>query len=219
MTKRKFSALVAATIALATGWLGMTDQAQAQRRGESTSYESPTSSGKHVLTPAIGFFGSGPATLTYRVGNNASESAAINNLSGIFGIGGDYEYMVKSDLGIGGMFRYYATEDSVASSTYKTSTVLLGPIARAYLINTQSWLGAVTTGLTTINMSYKETNGGSTSDWNPSMHFGWIMGWSVFYKFNSQMALGIENMRVLAVGDKINGWAVDDFMFKFRIAL
>lgn len=194
------------------------------RGSSSSAYEAHDSAkGHHVFTPGIGMFGSGPVAMTGKPNGGTFDNTVYNGLSGIFGIGGDYEYMVKSDIGVGGLFRYYSTEDSGGDSTqsltFKTSTVLLGPIVRAYLINTDSWMAAITTGITSINASYKVVAGSTTNDYNPTMHFGWIMGWNLFYKFDSKLAFGIENLRVLAVGDKINGWAVDDFMFKVRIAL
>lgn len=199
-----------------TGWLALAAMIVAyQAEAKTTSYSrspsaySSESSHKHVISPSLGFMGPGQNILVD--GNNTGQLT----LSGLFAIGGEYEYMLKPDLSVGGFIRYYDTSDSSGGTSLTETAFLLGGLAHAYLIDTNTWQGYVASGLTILNLKQK-TGGVSVS---PDMGFGIPLVMGLGYKINDQFTLGLEHMQVLALGEKINGWPISDLMIRLRIAL
>jgi hypothetical protein len=183
----------------------------------STPSYTSSSEHRHIISPVLGFMGSNQAVVHDTVNN--VKVARNMMLSGLFGIGGDYEFMLKNDFSIGGFFRYYMTSDTVAGVSVDESVFLLGPEVHAYIINTDSWRGYVGTGLTLVNLKHKEDNKGIDGSISPDMQFGIPFTMGFGYKINDQLTAGIEHRQVLALGEKINGWPVSDFMFRLAIGL
>jgi len=193
--------------------LGLSLSAMAQQRRISAS-DYRGSSGIHAVSGAFGFYSPGTALLidTSRTGSQSTSPA----VSGFFGIGGDYEYLYASDLTFGGFFRYYSTSDSISSSTeQKVAAWTLSGMARAYF-NTDNFAPYIGGGFGLVNVSVKNTTNGTSSDWEPSTTLGFNMAIGVLYKFNDQVGIGVENLRVFALGEKVQGMPINDFMFKGR---
>ena len=169
--------------------------------------------GKHVVSPMLGFMGPGSAVLTDSPGG--TESTTMQAISGFYGIGADYEFQMKEDLSLGGMFRYYSSTDSVNGADMTDTVFILGGLAHAQVINTDKWHGYLGSGVSLVKATAKR----GTNNYSPSMTLGLPLALGLGYKLSDSMILGIENLRVLALGDKVNGWAVNDFMFRLSIIL
>jgi hypothetical protein len=189
--------------------------------GSTASYSAPaastsTSGRQNILSPSLGWMGPGGTnTLT----DGDSKAAKSMQLSGLFDIGAEYEYMLKDDFSIGGFFRYGMTSDSVAGNSVDESVFLIGPMAHAYLINNDRWIAYVGSGFTAISLKHKESVGGTSTTWSPNVALGIPFAIGVAYKFTDTISGGIENMRVMALGSDINGWVTDDMMLRLRLAL
>ncbi|MGE3974642.1 MAG: hypothetical protein AB7F59_08965 [Bdellovibrionales bacterium] len=192
-------------------------EAQTMRRTNVRAYSSES---QHAVSGALGFYS--PGNTTWSGTANGTGSIVTPTVSGMFGIGGDYEYIWKPDVTFGGIFRYYSTSDSSNSSgTNIEETVklwTLGGMMKAYA-HTESWTGYLGTGIGAISPSLKRVTGTTTVDTEVSMGFGLYMAMGLLYKFNDQMAFGVENLRAMGLGEKINGWPINDFMFKGRFTL
>ncbi len=192
-------------------------QAQAQSRRSSIytdsatpSYVSTTASGKAgrmAISGGLGFFGDNGGFVT--ANNNA---VSMVGLSGLFGLGADFDYFAHNDVSVGGLFRYYNTSETIASTEYSATVMTIGGTVKAYVFDTDHWEGNFTTGLGFINATAKQ--GATTAE--SGMTFGFYFGTSIFYKHSHDLAFGVENLRVLGLGDKLNGWVVSDLMFKAR---
>lgn len=179
---------------------------------------SPSAEGHHTISPMLGFMGPGHATLTDNI--NGTDDSAEMNVSGFYGIGADYEYGLKNDLSVGGMFRYYSSNDTIGRTDETDTAMLLGGIAHARFLNTDKWAAYLGSGLTLVKVSVKNTppTGGART-YSPPMTLGVPFALGLGYKLNDTMTLGIEHLQVLALGDKVNGWPVSDFMFRFSFML
>jgi hypothetical protein len=198
-------------------------QAQTYRRTNTTPVASMPAranygGAQHAASGAIGFYSPGYTSWNGTQGGNTH---SINpKSSGLFGVGGDYEYIYKPDLTIGGIFRYYSTGDNIGNGTATTNeeTVriwTLGAMVKAYA-SSEDWLGYVGTGLGVLAPTYKLQTGGTTVDYDINTGFGFYFAMGLQYKVNKQMSFGIENLRAMGLGEKINGWPINDFMFKGR---
>lgn len=172
---------------------------------------------KNVISPTIGFMGSGYNTVKDTIGG--TESSTSLKMSGLLGIGFEYEYMLKDDFSIGGLIRYYQTTDSIGNTKYTDSAFLLGPIAHAYLVNTSHWLGYVGSGFVVMQLKEKQSAGGADQTYSPDMAIGLPIVMGVAYKINDLMSAGIEHTQVMALGSDVNGWPISDFMLRLRLAL
>lgn len=164
---------------------------------------------KNILSPTIGFMGAGQNVMS------DSDGAASFKLSGLLGIGFEYEYMLKDDFSIGGFTRYYQTTDSTNGTKETDSAFLLGPLVHAYLVNTSHWIAYVGTGFTILSL--KQKTGDTTV--SPDLALGLPIVVGVQYKINDELSAGIEHMQVMALGSDVNGWPISDFMLRLRIAL
>lgn len=189
----------------------------AQTRRYSPSGTTSTSSRNMAISGALGFYAPGGAVYTGKIGG--TDSVQSPNVSGLFGIGADFDYWINSDFSVGGLFRYYSTSDTAGASEFTNRLLTIGATAKAYLIDTNSWDGYFTTGLGIISPSWKQTSGTVTQELDVSMGFGFYFGMGVLYKINPTLGVGVENLRMVAVGEKINGWPLSDYMFKVRFAL
>lgn len=190
--------------------------AQSRRRGtytdSTTTNSSPSyysgggNTGRMAVSGGLGFYGAHGAQ--YVEGNNNDGP----KLSGLFGLGGDFEYFLAEDMSVGGIFRYYSTSDSFSGAEFTDTFMTLGGIVRAHLFETTSWTGGLTTGLGMLTGSSKS---GSTTV-NSGTAFGFYFGLHALYKINPNLAVGVENLRMIALGDKANGWPLSDYFAKAR---
>ncbi|MEQ1877442.1 MAG: hypothetical protein ABL958_12420 [Bdellovibrionia bacterium] len=197
--------------------------AQTRRRStgtytDSTSYSSPTTTssggmaGRMSASGALGFFGTNGGTIT---ANNAATGQPT--LSGFFGLGGDFDYFMSDDWSVGGIFRYYSSSDSAAfgsagNAEYTDTLMTIGGTVKAYVFDTTHWQGNITTGLGMVTAQVKA--GSNSVDSGTSFGFYW--GLTLLYKMSSDMAFGVENMRMIALGSSLNGWPLSDYMLKAR---
>jgi hypothetical protein len=172
---------------------------------------------KNVISPSIGFMGPGSNTMKDTIGG--TESSTSLKMSGLLGIGFDYEYMLKDDFSVGGILRYYQTTDSIAGTKYTDSAFVIGPIVHAYLVNSSHWLGYVGSGFVVMSLKEKQSAGGADQTYSPDMAVGLPIVMGVAYKINDLMSAGIEHTQVMALGSDINGWPISDFMLRLRLAL
>jgi hypothetical protein len=177
------------------------------------------SSGKSAVSGALGFFASGIGTVSDN--NNHVQEAS---LSGAFGIGGDYEYFLDSDISVGALLRYYNTSDTLANVNFTNTLTSVGGIVRAYLLDTRHWVFATTGGLGFTDESVKVNP--NTGNFNASftadsgMTLGLYLGMSIQYKLTSTVVLGVENLRILGLGrGRLNGWVLSDYMAKVGFLL
>ncbi len=165
--------------------------------------------GSKAFSGALGFFGSNVGTIV------EDSSQRTTNLSGVFGLGGDFEYFMADDFSLGAIFRYYNTSDDIGTTEYTNSLLTLGGIARAYLAETPSWSLIGTGGLGVLEAEVKtKPQGGTSETVDSGMRIGLYMGVTVLYKLNSKTRLGVENMRILGLGERLNGWVLSDYMAK-----
>lgn len=178
---------------------------------QESSYSYSGGSSSMILSPVFGFYGGTPTVVGTANGTTQSHS---QNLSGMFGLGADFEMMSKEDFSWGGFFRYYSTSDSIGSTEYKVSLMTLGPLVRGYM-NFDSWLVHFGTGAGIAMMTSKV----GSQDISADMSFGVMLSWGAFYKLSSGLHIGVENMKMMGLGEKLNGWILNDFMLKARFAL
>jgi hypothetical protein len=191
--------------------------AAAKSAGSTASYSSSSTSSsdrKNILSPSLGWMGAGYSTIS-----DTTNGTNRMQLSGLFNVGVEYEYMLKDDFSVGGFMRYGMTSDSVSNTSIDESTFLMGPMVHAYLLNNASWLAYVGTGFTAVSIKHKESSGGQSTTWSPNVALGVPLSVGVAYKFTDMISGGIETMHVMALGSDINGWPVQDYMLRLRLAL
>jgi len=198
--------------------------AEAQRRRVAVSNSMSTNYAKpmHYISGALGMFGSSGGYYTGQRSDSNQTTTAANNLSGLFGIGADYDYMMADDLSVGGLFRYYSTSDSLGDSTSTQPEVTLtaltiGGMVRAYF-QTENWIFSAGTGLGIFSPTYKYKQGGTNYDVDVNTGFGLYTSLGMGFKVNEDFVLGVENLRMLGLGEKLNGWILNDFMIKGRFS-
>jgi opacity protein-like surface antigen len=202
--------ILAATLAMS-----VTAAAQS-RRISASDYRGSSSSGQHAVSGAFGFYnGSGLLIDTSKTAGAQSDGPTV---SGFFGIGGDYEYVMANDFTVGGLFRYYSTSDSVSSSVeQRVAGWHIGGMAKCYL-TTENFAPYIGAGLGIINLSVKRTSAGTSTDIEATS-LGFTMALGVLYKFSDTMQFGVENLRAWGLGEKMQGMPINDFMFKGRFML
>jgi hypothetical protein len=179
---------------------------------------SPSREGRHTISPMLGFMGPGRNELTDNVGGADRSTNLV--ASGFFGIGADYEYGLQNDFSVGGLFRYYSSNDTIGTVDHTDTAFLLGGLAHAQFYNTDKWNAYLGSGLTLLKVSAKlSNNGAAAGTYSPAMTLGIPFAIGLGYKLNDQFTLGIEHLQVLALGDKVNGWPVSDLMFRLSILL
>jgi opacity protein-like surface antigen len=196
---------------LTLGW-SLTASAQ-HRRISAADYGGHS---QQAVSAALGFYAPGAAGLTDKI--NGSSATASPVVSGLFGIGGDYEYSLDTNFTIGGLVRYYSTSDSTTDANTQTvSGWTLSGLAKAYFPSDRflPYLGA---GVGLVSMELKNAHNGATDDYNPSATIGFSYVMGLLYKIDDRMAFGVESLRVIALGEKLNGTPISDFMFKGRFS-
>lgn len=218
--------LIVAATALQANAAGKANTAAPAMSTPSYSSSSSGEQGKHVISPLLGFMGPGANVMNDTV--SGVQATTSMKLSGLFGIGCDYDYMLKDDFGVGGMFRYYQTDDSISESvgnqninvSVKETAFVLGPTARAYLINSDHFRGYFGTGLVLLKLTQKlSPDTGASQTFSPDITVGLPFAIGFGYKLTDMFTLGIEHLQVMALGSNINGWPVSDFMVKFSIGI
>jgi hypothetical protein len=170
---------------------------------------SAQTAGTKAVSGALGTFASNTGTVS------DSDHAFQQNLSGFFGLGGDFDYFLENDMSVGAIFRYYSAADTLAHVDYTDTLTTIGAVFRAYLLDTShfSFVGTGGIGLADAKVTVSPPNASNSAD--SSMTFGLYMGWDVMYKLNSTTRIGVENMRILGLGrGRLNGWVLSDYMAK-----
>lgn len=171
-----------------------------------------SSEGRHFISGAFGFLAPG----ANRVDGTINSQPATNafSLSGLFGIGADYDYMLEKNLSVGGVTRYYNVSTTINNQNYANTLFVLGPDARAYL-PMDNWVPYATAGL--VFMAPSLTVGGQSMSVNSAL--GLMLSAGLLYQLNSSVQLGIETMRLTGMSNSINGNLIEDYMLKGRFAL
>ncbi len=190
----------------------------AQAQSRQSSYHgsryvsSEESSHRNYISGAFGFLAPGYNTLIGTV--NGQQQQTNFQTSGLFALGGDYDYMLNKDFSVGGVLRYYNCSSTILNNSVQNTLFTLGPSVRAYLPsgNFLPYLGAgfmfMAPSVTSGNVSYSITSG-----------IGLMLSMGLLYNINDGVALGIETMRLTGLSSSINGNLVEDYMLKGRFAL
>jgi hypothetical protein len=168
---------------------------------------------QHVVSGALGFMAPGENQMS-GTQSNGNPGAATFHLAGLFGIGGDYDYMKNKDMSFGGFLRYYSTSSSYNNTSYKNTMLAFGPDVKAYFSN-DVWLGYVGAGIDYLAPTYS-ANGNSLSI---DGGLGLMMSIGILYKVSDTIGVGLETMRLIGLSSSINGSPTEDFMFKARFQL
>jgi hypothetical protein len=166
------------------------------------------SAGSKAVSGAFGFFSSSLGQIS------EGKDAKYSDLSGLFGFGGDFDYFIKPTMSAGAILRYYYTTDSIAGVDRKDSLLTMGAVFRAYLIDTNDWSFVATGGFGIVDAKVKSSPGTSVDS---DLAFGAYMGMGVFYKCTNSVRVGVENLRVLGLGEHVNGWVLSDYMGKVTV--
>jgi len=205
------------TVSTLVATLLLASVASAQYKTSTYSTSSYTASdrggGRNFISGALGFMAPGQNVL-YGTNSSGNGQTAVFNLSGFFGIGGDYDYMWKKDLSVGGFLRYYSTTSNYNNSNFKNSLFTLGPDLRGYLQN-ETWVAYMGAGFAYILPTYTQDNNTISVDGT----FGLMMEIGMLYKVSETFGLGLENMRLIGLSSKVNGIPLDDLMVKARFSI
>lgn len=178
------------------------------------SYQPSHTDKRHYLSGAFGFLAPGQNMLTGTSPNGNIVNTTGFTLSGFFGLGGDYDYMLNKDFSVGGVLRYYSVSTTINSQAWQNTLLALGPTVRAYL-PVGAWLPNVAAGL--MYLSPGLTQNGTA--YTISSGLGLLLSAGILYPLNDSVSLGIEVSRFTGWANSINGNLVDDYMFKGRFAL
>lgn len=169
---------------------------------------------------ALGWFGTEGAYLW----KDSTTNGATPNLSGLIAVGGDFEYMLQNDLGVGGLIRYYGSGDVVGKTTSNTdietsiSTLALGAFSRVHIPHRQfDFYMAPGFGITST--SAKLTAGSTSTTTDTGTVFTFFIQTGLMYALTHNMAAGFETTRYLPWSSEFNGWLLQDFALKFRYSL
>lgn len=158
---------------------------------------------------ALGFF-SAPVAYLQDEPNTGSNIP----LSGIIAIGGDFEYHLDKDLALGAYLRYHGTGDDVGPNTEASfSNLALGAMAKGYL-NSRNWAFYYGAGFGITSTHYEVEAGTTTTETDPGMTLGPVLVIGGLYPINDKFSIGIENMRIYALGEDTNGEVVSDWTIK-----
>jgi hypothetical protein len=165
----------------------------------------------NYASAAFGFLAPGANSLTGTV--NGTTQTTSFNVSGLFGLGGDYEYMMDENFSLGGVLRYYNASSTIGTTNYQDTLFGLGADARAYL-RVKEFLPYASAGL--MFMAPGVTAG--SNNFNISSGIGMMMNVGLLYEINETVAVGLETMRLMGLSNSINGNIIEDYMFKGRFA-
>lgn len=179
---------------------------------QSRHFQSIDSYHHNYISGAFGFLTPGANTLSGTVNGNQQQTAF--RASGLFALGGDYEYMMSNNFSLGGVLRYYNVSTTIGNNSVQDSLFALGPDARAYL-QSQGFIPYVSAGFVFMAPSVTEGN----NSFSIPAGIGLMLAAGVLYQLNDNVALGIETMRLTGLSNSINGNPVEDYMFKGRFAI
>ena len=127
--------------------------------------------------------------------------------------------MMKQNLGVGGLFRYFSTSDTTATNTETSvSGFGLGAFLRNH-IPEDTWDFYFGTGFAAIDPAVEVKSGATTTKLDPSMKICPFYQLGVEYALAHNMAAGVETTRALALGSEMQGWFYSDWVLKFRYTL
>lgn len=169
---------------------------------------SEAQSRRMAVSGALGIFDQG--VNRYQDGSRSGSS----DVSGLLGIGGDFEMMYSRDLSFGGLLRYYNTSESYNGSETSVSITTFGGFIRGYY-NADGWALYAGPGIGFVAPSVK-SSGGENVSYGLNLGFYWAMG--MLYHITPEFSLGVENLRMVAIGEKVNGSPINDYMFKGRFS-
>ncbi len=209
MLSIKFSFILA--VILMASPMAHAQPRQAYRHVQSVSSSSDVSHHNYI-SGAFGFLAPGANTLVGTV--NGAQAQTSFQTSGLFAIGGDYDYMLNKDFSVGGVIRYYSCSSTIMSNAVQDTLFTFGPSAKAYLPSGDftPYVGAgfvlLAPGVTSGNNTYSITSG-----------IGLMMSLGIMYNLTDNVALGIETMRLTGLSSSINGNLTEDYMLKGRFAI
>ena len=160
--------------------------------------------------------GLGVANTGYYYINDGDAGSRTLPLSGLAGLGGDFEYMVDYDFGMVATVRYYTLSEEVedANEDFKLSAFSLGASARFhYLMKFWNFYFSPGLSFTTASTEYGENESEAALTVAPTLALG------VMVAITEAVSLGVENYRVIGMGAALNGTIIDDFMIKARFGL
>lgn len=173
--------------------------------------------GTHHLHGSLGIFGGEGGWIH----ESDTKSVSIGGVSGIIALGADYEYMYKSDMGLGAQVKYFTTSDQpdANNNDYKLTAFHVTGYARFHIPhNNFDIYFAPGIGFTSASAELKPKSGDATKAsgglvLTPSYQLG------VFYAINPKTAIGMETQRIIFVGETNNGWLLSDYILKLRYSL
>ncbi len=202
--------------------LSVTAFAQRNSPVYSSSYSTPAqftnSAGSMHVYANLGWFGTESAWLF----KDEQTSVGTQPLSGMIALGGDFEYMMKEDLGMGALLRYYSTGDTYVktastSTEASLSSLAIGAFSRFHLPHNQ-YDFYMSPGLGITSTTSKLT-GAINKTYETGTVFTFFIQTGVMYAFTGSMAAGFETTKYLPWSSELNGWLLQDFVVKFRYSL
>ena len=133
--------------------------------------------------------------------------AAVGFTEGGFSIGLDYEYALAPTHGVGGYTRFYKKDDGRGEPGIFTAGAFIRPHFKR-----QAWNFYVSPGFGVVSID-SSARGGSATSFGPSLAFG------LLYQIQSQIAIGVENMKThIWFSDRYRGQVMDDLMLRARVS-
>lgn len=158
------------------------------------------------VSGALGFFSVGNSFV-----NDNNAQTAMAGLSGLVALGADFEYAPDKDYSYGAYLRYHGTGDDYGTTDLSFSNLALGAMAKGYL-NSRNWNFYYGAGLGIVSVSYEA----GAAEFTPGMTFGPMVVLGGLYPLNDRLSMGIENMRLYALGEDTNGELVSDWTIKAK---
>lgn len=175
-----------------------------------TPVEFSNRQGSIRLSGVLGWFGTEQARLWKDSKTNGNNFA----LSGLIGVGGDFEYFADTDLSVGALIRYYGTGDDYnADVKVSMSSFAFAPAIRFHLPHkrTDFYVGS---GMGFTSSSSKLESGGTSTTTDTGATFTAFLQAGVLYAITDQIAAGFETTRYLPLSPEFNGWLLQDFLLK-----
>lgn len=130
---------------------------------------------------------------------------------GGFALGVDYEHLGLGDFGVGGLVRLYQKDDDNTDGLTSNGYTVIGGFIRPHF-SKKNWDLYFSPGLAIIQVDSASSRSDKTT-------LGGIFGVGLMYELSGNIALGVENMGTWVwFAESFRGKAMDDLMFKFRLA-
>jgi Outer membrane protein beta-barrel domain len=189
--------------------------AEVLAQSHSSSYSGSGFSGRrNYISGAFGLLAPGQNMLTGTTNNGNTVNTTGFTLSGLFGIGADYDYMENGNFSFGGTLRYYNVSTTINGQAWQNTLFTIGPTVRGY-IPIDKWQPTVGVGLMYLAPGLTQSN----TAYTVSSGVGLMLSLGVLYQLNETVALGIETMRLTCLSNNMNGNLIEDYMFKGRFAI